>query len=233
MKRLIASAGAAALLAGSGLVGAPPATAAKKYTACVKKSTGEMRILLGKNKKCAPGWKKRKWTKAGPTGDPGAGGAKGATGTPNSLGTLVDGTGSPVGRLMAAFPSESGMWFTVEIDGGLYTYEGAGRVRPFAPLYFANAMCMGQAYLTAHSAEYATEIMGWYGVRVVYRQTEPTWGPPSAYKFAGTSQSVAAVPLWERTQDGGCAANGPFTGFLLPLTEITSPTDRPGPLRVQ
>ena len=53
MKRTMAIAAVAAVTAG-GLSVAQPATAAKKYTACVKKSTGEMRLLLGK-KKCKKG----------------------------------------------------------------------------------------------------------------------------------------------------------------------------------
>ena len=46
----------------------------------MKKSTGDVRVLLGKKKKCKKGWKKVSWTKAGPTGKSGVSGGPGATG---------------------------------------------------------------------------------------------------------------------------------------------------------
>ena len=93
MKRIVTIASVAALTA-AGMSVAQPATAAKKYTACVKKSTGEMRLLLGKKKKCKKGWKKTSWTKAGPRGGKGA---HGVPGQANSIGIVVDANGALVG----------------------------------------------------------------------------------------------------------------------------------------
>ena len=75
--------GASVLVAGSAAVPAQ----AKTVKACVKKSTGELRILTGSKTKCKKGWKKISWNQKGDTGPQGNQGAQG----PNLV--VKDGTG--------------------------------------------------------------------------------------------------------------------------------------------
>ena len=65
--------GASVLVAGSAAVPAQ----AKTVKACVKKSTGELRILTGCKKKCKKGWKKISWNQKGDTGPQGEPGCAG------------------------------------------------------------------------------------------------------------------------------------------------------------
>jgi hypothetical protein len=230
MNRTIAVSVTAALVAASGVVASQPAGAAKTYTACVKKSTGEVRLLLGKSKKCKKGWKKTKWTKSGPQG---AKGPDGPTGSANSLGTVVDGTGAVVGQSMGS-PGFPYLYFSVLIDGGAYTYSPNGWLIPVtAPPYYDNASCTGTPFVAAADTEELGLVRSDSTLRVVYRPSTPALGAASAYRLSGEVTSVLNASQWYLNDSGTCTAGGaPFTGYRLPLTSVPAPPDRPGPLKV-
>src|SRR5689334_21609890 len=99
------------VVAGAVLVPAGAANAAT-LTACVKKSTGEMRLRQGKaaKKKCPRGWKKVRWNVQGAAGKQalpglnGINGSNGVNGAPGALLNLKDATGAVVGQLLDVVP---------------------------------------------------------------------------------------------------------------------------------
>jgi hypothetical protein len=230
MNRLTASVAAVALLVGaSGIAATGPATAAKKYTACVKKSTGEVRILLGKPKKCKKGWKKTTWTKAGPIG---AKGSDGPTGVANTFGFVVDGDGVVIGQSVGNFPAPVAV-FTVRIDGGVFAYYPNGWLIPFnlRPSY-DNAACSGVPFIVAESARERDGLVADSSLRVVYRSASGTsLSPASAYKLDGTSTEVINQTRWSFNSLGDCESQPDFAGFRLPLVSVPAPPDYKGPLR--
>jgi len=230
MKRTIATGATAALVAVGGLAIAQPATAAKPYTACVKKSTGEMRLLLGKSKKCKKGWKKRTWTKAAPTG---AKGPDGIPGHANSFGYVVDASGTVVGRSMgtAIYPIPV---LSVLIDGGLYSYYSNGWLIPGgAQAYFDNASCTGTPFAIADDTLERDLITQDSTFRAVNRGSGPTsLLPARAYKVNGAAASVLNQTRYYFNDSDVCTADSAFTGYLIPLVAITAPPDYPGPLKV-
>ncbi len=229
MKRLAATLAAFAMVGTSAVAVAQPASAAKKYTACVKKKTGEVRIVTGK-KKCKKGWKKRSWTKAGPTGSKGA---DGPSGSANTFGLVVDADGAVVGRAFGTFPAPITI-FPVLRDGGLYIYYPNGWLVPLsATPYYDNAACTGVPFLTVTTSLERDAILQDSTTRVVYRPlSEVSVGPASAYKPDGTSTSVLNQARWELDDDGVCQAEVTFTGYRLPLVSVAAPPDFKGPLRL-
>lgn len=191
MKKMITIA-AAAVVATGGLAVTQPATAAKKYTACVKKSSGEMRLLLGKQKKCAKGWKKTTWTKAGPRG---AKGSVGATGAANSFGTVVDGGGATVGEGFSATFVGPYPLFVVRIDGGTFTYLGNGWLYPQnPPVEYDNAACTGSPFIESDDPILTAYLTSDSSYRAVSRTFSPTLGPATAWKPTGQKTAVVAAP---------------------------------------
>ncbi len=225
MRRLLAIGGAAALLAG--LTGGSPALGATTYKACVKKSTGEMRFLS--KKKCKKGWKKITWKKDGPRGDSGP---DGAVGPANSFGMVVDGNGVEVGRSLGVYAPAIAV-FSVLIDGGQYSFYGSGLLLPsYSSPYFDNASCAGTGYLSVSDLETMNPALKLTQLRLVYRAgSGSSIGPSRAFKLAGTSRGVLNTVLWRLDTGGTCQAVPPYSGYLLELTEIPAPPDRPGPLR--
>lgn len=228
MNRLLSGVATIALLGGLGLTGAPAASATAKYKACVKKSTGEMRMT---KKKCKKGWKRISWTKSGPTGDKGP---TGDTGMPNSLGIIYDGAGARVGTLLGATGLEIGM-LTVAIDGGVYFYTAAGELLPTISVDFISSSCTGPAFVSATSASGRDEILQAWGLRPVYRtKVGATLGVPESYKPTGDYRSTFNQGLWRRDNAGACVAQPSFTGYLVDVEKIANgPTDRPGPLTIR
>lgn len=208
--------------------GVAPAAAAKKYTACVNKSTGEMRILLGKPKKCQKGWKKRTWTKAGPEGDRGAGGQ---TGPANSFGNVVDADGTPVGQLLGVLPSTYLVLF-VRVGDGLYSYAPGGLLVPSGDLFYDNATCAGAPFAIADTVLERDALQQDSGLRYVERVTPPVIGLASAFAISGPAYTVSALPRWQHDTDGSCVATSDFTGYRLPLSPVAAPPDHRGPLRI-
>ena len=230
MRRLTASLAAVIVLGGLGLAATQPASAAKKYTACVKKSNGDVRILLGKKKKCKKGWKKTSWSKAGPTGSKGP---DGPVGSANTFGLVVDADGAVVGRGIGTLPAPITV-FPVLIDGGLFIYYPNGWLVPLgARPYFDDAACTGAPFLTVGSDIERDAILQDSTTRVVYRAiTETSLGPASAYKPVGNSASVVNQARWELDGNGDCVAQTDFTGYRLPLVSVAAPPDFKGPLRL-
>lgn len=229
MKKIIASASAAVLLGGAGIAVAGPATAAKKYTACVKKSTGETRLLLGKSKKCTKGWKKVTWLKAGPKG---AKGPDGATGEASTLGFVVDAQGTVVGKALGILPVQGGI-ISVQIDGARYTYFVSGLLLPtYPPVYFDNASCSGALFTTAADVLERDLLTQDPAVRLVDRPASPTEvGPARAYRPDGSSSAVVNQPRWYLNSSSVCTADSNFTGYRVPVVQTTAPRDFVGPLR--
>ncbi len=223
--------GLATMLGASLLVGAGaviPAQA-KTVNACVKKSTGEVRILSGK-KKCKKGWKKISWNQKGKAGPQGNQGAQG----PNL--SVIDGNGKTVGRFLGLFPEGPTLIF-VEIDGGSYMFLPNGTLFSIGggSPSFKTSTCDGTAYLQSSSAQTTQFITGSAGgpSRLVYRPIQPTFGPASAWKFSTTTEAVNALPMWELNDTGACVPDPPnFTGTLVTLERVTAPLDVPGPLKI-
>lgn len=228
MNRFIAGGTAALLIAGAGLAVAEPASAAKKYTACVKKSTGEVRLLLGKSKKCKKGWKKRTWTKSGPSGTKGPDGVPGPA---NSFGHLVDANRNVIGQSLGSLGYPI-LFFTALIDGGKYFYYPNGWLIPFGPTYFDNASCTGARFTLVSDTQTRDAILGDPGLRLVARTSQPSLGPSKAFKVDGDVASVLNQPNWSLNSSGACTANSNYTGYRIPLTEVPAPPDYQGPLRV-
>lgn len=229
MKKTIAVAALTAMVASTAVLSSGPASAAKKYTACVKKSTGEVRLLVGGTKKCKKGWKKTTWKKAGPRG---AKGPDGAAGAANSLGTVVDGNGQVVGQALGML-SMGVTLFQVRIDGGVYEYAGNGWLIPKEPeAYYDNATCAGDPFATANDSMALSLIQNDPSLRIVYRAMEPTMQPASAWRVQGSPTAVINVNRWGRDYTGACVAATPLTGYRIPLTPVTPPPDHPGPLRI-
>lgn len=231
MKSRLLSAVAVLMLAGaSGLVSNTPATAAKTYTGCVKKSTGEMRILLGKTKTCTKGWKKRTWTKSGPKGP------AGATGPSTPLSNVVDANSAVVGQYLGYLPIGGfglGVLF-VRFDGGMYKFDVSGLLipSPSITMKYDNAACSGDPFLVSAQAEARDSVLQDPSFRMVYRTTSPGIGPSLAYKARGTSDSISGLPTWSKSSSGVCTAGAAQTGFRIPLTPVMAPPDHPGPLRI-
>ncbi|MEZ5184900.1 MAG: hypothetical protein R2720_04070 [Candidatus Nanopelagicales bacterium] len=231
MRRVLAAV-TSVFLAGSAMaVTSPPAVAKSTYKACVKKSTGEMRLLLGKKKKCKKGWKKLTWTKAGPTGKAGLPGVNGQNGQRATLGTVVDATGTQVGEAMGTWSLGFTM-IVVRIDGGDFYYLDSGILMPNISIYFSDATCSGAAFVRTNQADQVAGMVSSPTARVVYRKTTPNLGPSSAYRFAGTSQAVTNAVHYSLGSDGTCTLLAAFTGFTVALTPVVAPPDRPGPLRI-
>jgi hypothetical protein len=234
--RKVLAAVTSAVLAGSAMVVATPPVAAKTtYKACVKKSTGEVRFLVGKKKKkkkCKKGWKKVSWTKAGPKGGPGVSGPTGATGPRASMGTVVDRDGAVVGEALTTLNAPIAL-FIVRIDGGTFLYYGNGWLVPTGGVYYKDAACTGTAYDRAGSIQERDLVLASPSERRVYRVSSPTLGPSSAFRFAGTAEAVTNVQFYYRDDAGACVATGAlFTGYAMPLTPVSAPPDHPGPLQV-
>ena len=217
------------------VVATPPVAAKTTYKACVKKSTGEVRFLVGKKKKkkkCKKGWKKVSWTKAGPKGGPGAPGPTGATGPRASMGTVVDRDGAVVGEALTTLNLPIAT-FIVRIDGGTYFYYGNGWLFPTDTVYYKDAACAGTAYDRADSAEERDLVLASPSERRVYRVTSPTLGPSSAWRFAGTSEAVTNVQFYARDDVGACLGAGPAVHGLRAPADFRGGAARPpGPLKI-
>lgn len=230
MNRLIAS-GAVALLVAGGLAVSEPAAAAKKYTACVKKSTGEVRLLLGKSKKskkCKKGWKKTSWSKRGPAGTKGPDGPPGAA---NSFGYVVDANGTVIGQSLSS-PAYPVPMFPVLINSGRFIYYPNGWLIPFGTTYYGNASCTGASYTLVSDVEARDSIVADPSLRIVARNSEPTLGPAKAFKVDGAPTSVVNLPNWSFNSSGVCTAGLNYTGYRFPLAEVPAPPDYQGPLRL-
>ena len=221
--------GASMLVAGG--VGVP--AQAKTVKACVKKSTGELRILSGKKKKCKKGWKKVSWNQTGATGPTGPVGPTGAQG-PSQL--VKDGTGKPLGKFLGIYPAGLPI-ISVLIDGGAYLYYPDGKVLPLggASPSFKTNTCNGTPYVESTSAQTTAFLVGSVGgpTRVVYRPSSPTLGPTSAWAFTATTENAVNVQTYALNNAGVCTAEvGLFTGTLITLQQVTAPPDVPGPLTI-
>jgi len=227
--KLVRTTVAAAVVAGGLVAGVQvPAAQAKTVKVCVKKKSGEMRLLT--KKKCKKGWKKVTWNQKGDTGPQGNQGADG----PNLK--VKDGNGATLGTFLGVFPQGFPLVF-VQIDGGAYTYTPNGLLYPAGSGSpdFKNNTCSGTAYLTASSPLSAQLLTGSAGGpgRLVYRQTTPNLGAALAWQFTTTTENAVAVQLYELNSAGACVADGgPFNGILVALSPVTAPQDVPGPLTI-
>lgn len=228
-------AGAVAL---TGLTAVAPAQAASSgYTACVNKKTGETQLLLtkkAKRKKCASGWKKVRWSKAGRRGTEGNKGATGSRG-PVAAVQIKDGTGALVGNLIGSLgpPFASITLYSIDTGTGIYSYAANGWVLGTFNPYYLNNTCTGTAYESASGPDELALAQAMIGtaMRLVYRQDSPTLGAPSAWKLSGgPTVPLVAGNAWVLSGDGACDDVSPKTSTMVPLESVTPPTDKPGPL---
>lgn len=223
----------AGLLAAGLLVGGAAAAPAKAkpVKACVKKSTGEVRILSGSKKKCSKGWKKVSWNKKGKTGE------QGKTGATGSNLVVRDGNGNVLGRSLGVM-SEGIAIFFVQIDGGAYTYLPSGTLYPLGNSSpdFLNNTCTGAAFERVDTSLLNQQLFTQSAngpSRVVYRRTKPSLGASFAWKFSTTLQDVNAQQLYQLDETGTCVLDGPaYTGKLGLLVQVSAPGDVPGPLTI-
>jgi len=206
-----------------------PAAQAKTVKACVKKKTGEMRILT--KKKCKKGWKKVSWNQKGKTGPQGNQGAQG----PNLM--VKDGAGNTMGRFLGVFPMGLPLIF-VEIDGGGYTFMPNGLLYPLgsgSPQFKTNA-CTGTGYVPADSELSKQLYVGSAGgpTRLVWRRTDPSLGAALAWKFTTATENVVATQMYELDNDGTCdpVSGGAYSGTLVAMESVPAPADVPGPLTI-
>lgn len=213
---------------GAGLLaagGAAPAQA-KTVKVCVKKSSGEMRLLT--KKKCKKGWKKVTWNQKGSTGPQGDQGAQG----PNL--TVKDGTGKVLGRFVGLFPAGIPLMF-VEINGGIFLYGPNGQIFPAfsSSPYFKTNTCDGTAYLESLSpqtTQLITQSAGGPG-RIMHRVTNPAPGAIKAWSLTATTETVNQM-MYKLNDTGACVVDVNFNGTLVALQPVTPPADVPGPLTI-
>ncbi len=167
LKQILGAGTAVAVGAGALLGGVASPVQAKTVKACVKKKTGEVRILTGK-KKCKKGWKKTSWNQKGKTGPQGNQGPQG----PNLV--VKDGTGKVLGKFLGVLP-EGLTLFSVEIDGGSYLYLPNGLIYPgfssTSPSFKTNA-CSGTGYVESSSplsTQFLTGSAGAHQARLPHR----------------------------------------------------------------
>jgi hypothetical protein len=198
---------------------------AATLTACVKKNTGEMRLVSGKKakRKCPAGWRKVTWNVRGPAG-------------PQLRVRAAN--GDLVGKLLGVFPG-GGAIYVVERGGGQYMYFGSGDLFPSASPSFTAPDCSGTAYLTNSSGGPSTAFLiklvaGSF--RSVFRtMSGGLFGPPKAWKSAGTFQSVLATSTYRfNSTTGDCELEtAGFNGDLIALKATVAPPDFVGPLRIR
>lgn len=225
---------ASALALAGGAILVQPASGAATYRACVKKSTGEMRMMTKGMTKCKKGWKKLTWTKSGPAGNPGATGGQGSTGGSAYLGVVVDGNGTVIGKSLGGAPVAPPLiLFPVLIDGGAYSYLADGHLYPVGSPLYTDAACATAPFLPADDLEELSLFGGSTLNRFVYRPTATDWGPARAFKATGATGVVINAPTYGFSSAGVCELDDPlYTGYRLELTEIAAPADRPAPLRI-
>lgn len=232
MKRLLTVASILAL-ASTGIA-AQSATGTGTFRACVKKATGEMRMMGADMKKCKKGWRKLSWTKAGPVGEAGAPGAQGPAGNAAYLGFVIDGSGAVVGRTLGSTIILSPLMVVqVLVDGGSYAYLTNGQLLPLGSPSYQDPACAGAPFVPADDLR---DVDLWGAsplARVVYRPTVPGLGPTRAFKLTGTTGSIVNSPTYFFSSTGECVLDDPvYTGYRIELTEVAAPPDRIGPLRL-
>ncbi len=219
------------------------AAQAATITACVKRTTGAATILTGKKakKKCPKGSSKVRWSttgvagKRGLTGPAGIPGAAGPAGPVGPLLYVRDRNGAAVGQFMGLLPAPV-PYLAVLKDGGLYYYVGSGEVLPLqSPKFKTNTCTLSAAYVDTSSpvtvALYTALVGG--PTRIVYRKTNPAFGPTAAWKITAATEDVAVTQLYDLQSDGSCAADGgPYTGTLVKLEQVSAPADALGPLTI-
>lgn len=224
---------------------APAAAPAATITACVHKKTGDLKIRSGKaaKKKCPKGWKRLRWTDSGKTGKSGKQGAQGPAGVQGVQGpvgpqlSVKDSGGAVVGQFMGLFPQPFPIYIVLR-DGGFWYYLGSGQLYPFGSPNWKTADCSGTAYMRSPGGGLSTSVVlalvGGHFRQVFRTAGSGTFGPASAWKSNGTSETLGApTQLYERDGAGVCTADGaPATGDLLALDPVPAPPDYAGPLVV-
>ena len=217
---------AGALSAGMLVAGGAVPSQAKTVKVCVKKSSGEMRLLT--KKKCKKGWKKVTWNQKGKTGPQGKQGDQG----PNL--TVKDSTGKVLGRFVGLYPAGFSLMF-VEVDGGIYLYGPNGQVFPAlssSPSFKTNT-CNGTAYIEASSPQTTQLLTQSAGgpSRFIHRVTVPAVGEIKAWSLTSTTETVNQM-MYELNASGACVADANYNGTLVALQSVTPPSDVPGPLTI-
>jgi hypothetical protein len=231
-----------AAAAGCALVVAPAAGAAT-ITVCAKAKTGELRLRSGAaaKKKCPKGWKRVRWTTTGTAGRGGVPGLPGATGPQGPVGpayTVRYANGAVVGQFLGVF-LQGFPFYMVLRDGGVFTFLGSGEAFTLgtsSPSWKTND-CSGTTYARPISGLGSGSGPRLFGgsFRFVFRTLSGgTFGPTSAWKSRGTTETIPATQLYRRNSTTGvCEVDGaPYAGELVPLDPVPAPPDFVGPLTV-
>ncbi len=209
---------------------------------CVKKGSQAVRWPNGSS--CKKGWVKKTIAttgQTGPTGPAGPPGPQGPTGGAGSTGAtgpagpqlpVTDAKGAVVGIFRGYQATGARPLILVARDGGVFTYNAAGRLEPSGLAEYRTANCTGDAYATTAVAM-VDELLGAVGSegRVVVRRTTPSYTAPRAYKLVNQWTSP-----FERTyapdNKGGCVDQGMLTRAMVTLEPVPIPPDFVGPLKV-
>ena len=231
--------GGIVVVAGLAAVGPVAPASAGTVSACVKKKTGEMRMLTGtKKRKCAKGWKKVTWNQEGPqgsTGSPGSTGPQGPQGSTGATGpklVVKDGTGATLGSLVSIFPGDAAFFVLVLVGDRIYSYQPNGRVAAMGSPVFLDSSCASTPYVTAANADEEAGLVALAGTqfRLTFRPTAPTPGNISTYSFTNVTLTPPGT-IYEWNASGACVLDTSAPSALVKLqTEATGPSDKPGPL---
>ncbi len=165
-------------------VGAVPSQSKTKV--CVKKSSGEMRLLT--KKKCKKGWKKITWNQKGSTGPQGDQGAQG----PN---LTVKRAASPAGIPL----------MFVEINGGIFLYGPNGQIFP-ASRRRQTSTCDGHLESSSpQTTQLITQSAGGPG-RIMHRVTNPAPGAIKAWSLTATTETVNQM-MYKLNDTGACVVD--------------------------
>lgn len=229
----------------AGLLAAPSAQA-DTIRACVKKSSGAVKILTPKRKKCKKGWVKTAWNTRGPSGSNGVNGGQGPAG-PNWVVKSADGVTLGVfagfsfepfqgGANPVQAPTLAALVYVIGPNGGIFRYYMDGT--PYVDgIWFRDSSCTDavlfntdtsnlKIYLRAAGSE----------ARAVHWVT----GAPIATAWRVPASSTAAFPVnlstlySKSTVTGTCSTSGVNApGYGVQLASAPAPVlGAPGPVQI-
>lgn len=239
VRRMVAVAGAAAVLAGlvTGVVpasasmggAAPTAAPTKVYKACADKQTGAIRLVV-QGRKCRKSEIRMRWNVQGPAGiagPVGPAGPTGAQGIPGPALTVKDGNGTVLGQFLSLAPGPINMW-TVLFEGGAYLYlgvqtgPGVDRRLPLGAVSYLDNTCAGTPYYNMPGTYQDIGVGG--PERILQAFSD---GSAAAFAYSGGASTTLAVatPAWTKNPAKACVAAAALAAGtkIQPLTPVTPP----------
>ncbi|MFN8183134.1 MAG: hypothetical protein U0R23_01790 [Candidatus Nanopelagicales bacterium] len=228
----------------AGLLTTPSAQAADTIRACVKKSSGAVKILTPKPKKCKKGWVKTAWNTRGPSGSNGVNGGQGPAG-PNWVVKSADGVTLGVFAGFSFEPFQSGanpvqaptlaaLVYVIGPNGGIFRYYMDGT--PYVDgIWFRDSGCTDAVLFNTDTANLKIYLRAAGSeARAVHWVT----GAPVATAWRVPASSRTAFPVnlntlyMKSTVTGTCSASGinaPGYGVQLASAPVLG---APGPVQI-